>query len=273
MKQKISITINNKILRDVDSVIDRLYIRNRSQAFEYLIKKALKDDKIAVILAGDGKSNKSERLKNRYALKINHFTIIERAIKKLSDSGFRNIYIIAQHEALTNIFNIVGDGSSHNVKIEFIEEESFDGSATALKLLKGKIETTFLLVQCDILFEDVDLKELWQQHILDKKIVTMRICSSVIPGGRVKFGRVHMQGNKITSYIGKTIEHNVGSTIFFGGILVAEPEIFSYPGKSLDKEIFPELVKRGLVGGQMNSSEHLHIHTREDLEYARKKFK
>ena len=51
MKKRISITVDEKILKNVDSIVDRLYIRNRSQAVEYLIKKTLGEEKIAVILA------------------------------------------------------------------------------------------------------------------------------------------------------------------------------------------------------------------------------
>ena len=49
-KTKISITIDEKILRDIDFIVDNIYIRNRSQAIEYLAKNALEENKIAVIL-------------------------------------------------------------------------------------------------------------------------------------------------------------------------------------------------------------------------------
>ncbi|MBU0930141.1 MAG: hypothetical protein KJ623_03665 [Nanoarchaeota archaeon] len=271
MKNKISITINEKILRDVDGIVDNLYIRNRSQAFEYLIKNALKEDKVAVILVGEGRSNVPKRLKNRYALKINHLTLIEKAIKKLSDSGFRTIYLIANHNILTDIFKIIGNGTDRNIKIEFINEEKEEGSGQALKLLKGKIKTTFLVVQCDIVFDEVNLLELWQQHIHDKNIATISVYSSITPGNQLLFGYVNLQGNKVISYVEKPTPRSLRSTIFSGGIFVAEPEILNYPGKSLELDIFPELAKRRLLGGQIMNTEHLHIHTHEDLVRVRKK--
>lgn len=267
MKQKISITINDKILRDVDSMVDNILIRNRSQSFEYLIKEAFKETKIAVMLAGDTPS-KDDKLKNRYSLKINHSTIIEKAIRKLSDSGFKTIYIIADHSTLTNIFKIVGDGSDYKVKIHFVNEEIQEGTGSALKLLKGKIKTTFLMVQSDIIFDDVNLLELWQNHQKETAIATMLICSNIIPGNKSIFGYVDLQGNKVLSYIEKPRYRK--SSIFFGGILIAEPEIFSYPGKSLERDIFPELAKRRLFNGQMTSIDHLHINNQEDLARLKK---
>lgn len=272
MKKKISVTINSRILRDVNSIVDNIFIRNRSQAFEYLIKKALKENKIAIILAGESKISLDKKVKSRYSLKINYFTIIERAIKKLSNSGFKNIYIIADHNNLTNIFKIIGDGSSHNIKIEFVDEEIPEGTAAALKLLKGKIKTTFLVVWCDIIFDEVNLNELWRQHLQEKAISTLLLSSSVTPASdKVLWGHVNLEGNKIVSYSEKQAVKNIKSSIFFRGIFVAEPEIFSYSGKSLEFDIFPELAKRRLLLGQISSAEYLHVHNLNDLAKVRKK--
>ena len=52
MKEKISITIDDNLLKEIDNTIDNVYVRNRSQAIEYLVTNALKEEKIAVILAG-----------------------------------------------------------------------------------------------------------------------------------------------------------------------------------------------------------------------------
>lgn len=273
MKQKISITINEKILRDIDSVIDNIFIRNRSQAIEHFIKKALKETKTAVILASDSKSLESEKLKNRYALKIDHSTIIEKQIKRLADCGFKNIYIVADHNTLTNIFKIIGDGSDHNVKIEFVNEESQEGTASALKNIKGKIKTTFLVIQCDLVIDKINLLELWKQHLEDKSTATIIVSSMVIPKNKRLFGHVTMQGRKILSFIQSPKQKDLRSSLFFAGVFVIEPEIFSYPGKSLEHDIFPELAKRKLLGGHVSGDDHLHIHTYEDLLEVRKKLR
>lgn len=263
MKDKISITINEKVLRDIDSLVDNIYIRNRSQAIEHLIKKALKESRIAVILADNKPSPK--RVKNRFALKINGSTLIEKALRKLSDSGFKQVYIIADHDTLTKIFQLAGDGFDYGLKIEFVNEENQEGTASALKLLKGIVKTTFLVIQSDLILDYVDLNELWQQHLQEKNTATIRICSSSIPNQHILFGVVKLKGNKVVSYDEKPLPSRANSSIFFGGVFASEPEILSYPGKSLEFDIFPELTRKGILGGRMSSSEHLHIHTYEDL--------
>ncbi|GAI67098.1 unnamed protein product, partial [marine sediment metagenome] len=96
---------------------------------------------------------------------------------------------MADHDTLTNIFKIMGDGSDYGVKIEFIDEERPEGTASALKLLKGKINTTFLVAHSDFIFDGVNLLELWQQHLQEKMIATILIYSDVlIPKDRTLYG-------------------------------------------------------------------------------------
>jgi len=274
MKQKISITLNNKILRDVDSIVDNIFIRNRSQAIEHLIKKALKESKIAVILAGDSsKLSTSDRIRNRYSIKINNMSLIERAIRKLGNSGFKSICIIATHDILTNIFRIVGDGSDFNVKIDYINEESQNGTASAIKLLKGKIKSTFLLVHSDIIFDHINLNELWQKHLQDKAVITILIGSPYDPKENSMHGNVSLEGNRVVRYIEKPDRKSLESSTFARGIYVIEPEVLSSTGNSLEFEVIPELIKKRLVNGYLSSTDHLHIHTKRDVKEVKKKFK
>ncbi len=92
-KTKISITINEKILQDIDSIIDNIYIRNRSQAIEHLAKNALGENKTSVILLGGDESNLriSEKDYSPTA-KIKNSAVIELAVKKLRENGFKTIF-------------------------------------------------------------------------------------------------------------------------------------------------------------------------------------
>ena len=274
MKDKISVTINGKVLRDVDSIIDNIFIRNRSQAIEYLIEEALKSKKISVILVGDStKLSSSARMSNRYAIKINGISLIERAVRKLGNSGFKTIYIIGIRDILTNIFKIIGDGSDFNVKIEYINEESQNGTASAIKLIKGKVNSTFLLIHSDIIIDHINLLEIWQKHLQDKVVATILIGSPYNPGKNSIHGNVCLEGNRIVRYIEKPNKKELKSSMFIRGVFVLEPEILSCPGNSLEFDVFPILMKKGLLSGHISATETLHIHTKEDLEIVKKKFK
>jgi mannose-1-phosphate guanylyltransferase len=269
MKDKISITLNEKILKDIDSIIDGIYIRNRSQAIETLIDKALGENKVAVIIAG----GKDEKIKidgtYKPLLKIRNETIIESAIKKLRESGFKTIYIIAGRSILTEIIKTIGDGSEYGVKINLIDEKEPKGDANSLKLLRGKIKTTFLVVNSDIIFSKVNLKKLWDSHLRQKGIATLLICSS--PYNMRNVGTVKMEENKIIEFNEKPIRAE--SNLFWFGIFVAEPEIINYDGLSLGANVFSQLAKKGFLYGHLVGEEYLHVHTKADLKKIENKLK
>ena len=161
MKQKISITIDSKTLSEIDNLVDNIYIRNRSQAIEHLVTSSLGEHKDAVILAGGPEENLRINHEYRPTAKVNGKSVVEHAVKKLREEGFKSLYIIASPKVLTAIFEILKDGSSYGVKISYIEEKQSKGTAYSLRLLKGKLTKHFMVVYGDILFKNINIGELW----------------------------------------------------------------------------------------------------------------
>jgi len=261
MKRKISITMNEKTIKEVDSMVNGISIRNRSQAIEFLVNKSLGENKVAVILAGGSEKNIKIDGQFKPTLKIGDTTVIEYGIRKLRESGFKDIFIIARRSVLTKIFKIIGNGENYGVNVEFIEEKKTSGSAESLRLLKGKIKKTFLVVYCDIIFHEISLKRLWREHVKQKSITTLLISSSTITRNEV--GMVKMEGDKIVEFVEKPKKPE--SYVFFSGIFVSDPEILEYGGSSLEKDVFPELVERGLISGHLSSKKYLHLDEKNDI--------
>jgi len=259
MKEKISITIDKNTLHDIDSMIDNIYIRNRSQAIEYLVKNQLGESKTAVILAGGPEDIQKIGTEFRPTIKVSGTRVIERAIKKLKKNGFKEIYVIARHNILTKIFEILKDGSLYGIKIYYVEEQESKGSGDSLRLLKGKIKSNFLVVFGDIIFDKINIEELWKQHIKQNTAATLILTTSGTPS---KKGIVKIEGTKILEFIQKPKKSDV--YLGFSSMFIAAPEIFEYPGKSLEEDIFPILAKKGLLQGHLSSEKEIHIHTKED---------
>jgi len=261
MKKKISITVEEKIVEGVDSRIDNLFIRNRSQAVEHLLKQALGENRVAIILAGGD----PEKLKiadgiYRPIAKINGKTIIEMAILRLREFRFKKIFVIASHEILTKIFDIVKDGSGLNVAISYVEDISPKGSADSLRKLRGKISSSFLVVFGHIIFDKIKLEELWQQHMERRTLATLLLTTSDKPSEK---GIVRIEGMKILEFVQKP--RHAEEYLVFSPIFVAEPEIFDIEGNSLEYDVFPNLVKKGLLEGHISSEKEIHIHSIEDI--------
>ena len=264
-KKKISITINDKILSDIDSIIDNIYIRNRSQAIEHLVKNSLGENKNAVILLG-GDENHLKISQNEYRpiAKIRNNSVIGLAIKKLRENNFKTIFIVARHNLLTRLFELLKDGSDYGVKISYIEEKASHGTADSLRLLKGRIGTNFLVVYGDILFSKINIEELWNDHIKQNSVATIMLTTNSKPSEK---GTVRVEGNKVLSFTQKSKKSDI--YLVFSPIFVAEPQIFDYSGSSLEFNVFPELAEKGLLNGHLSSEKEVHIHSRKDIERVR----
>lgn len=262
MKEKISITLDKKAIDKVDSIIDNIYIRSRSQAIEHLINQSVGENKIAVILAG-GPENNLSISPNEYRItaKIQNTTVIESAVKKLRENGFKQIYIIARHKILTSIFDIIKDGSKYGVAINYIEETSASGTADSLRLMKGKVKESFLVVYGDLVFNNIDLNELWNNHLLSKPVSTLMLTTSAKPSEK---GTVKLQGNKILEFTQKPKTSDV--YIVFSPIFICEPELFEYSGSSLENDVLPLLATKGLLNGYVSSEKEYHVHSKSDAE-------
>lgn len=261
MKKKISITIEESILKQIDELIDNLSIRNRSQAIEFLAKSAIGDKKTAIILSG----GEEEKLKigNNYSPSSIYKgkAVIERAVKKLRENNFKKIFIIARQSVLTSIFNILKDGSEFGAEIIYVEEKSSKGTADSLRLVKGKVNERSLVVYSDIIFDDVDIEDIWKSHSLTNAIATLTVITSSKPSDK---GNVSMKGTKITEFIQKP-KHS-DTNLVCSPIFVVEPELFGHAGHSLETEVFPKLAEKGLLNGYVSDVKEKHIHSEKDLK-------
>ena len=261
-KKKISITINERIVQDIDSIIDNIYIRNRSQAIEHLIQSALGDNKTAVILLGGSEEHLAiSKDEYRPTARIKNSTVIELEIKKLRENNFKTIFIVARHNLLTKLFEMLKDGVEYGVKINYIEEKSSNGTADSLRLLKGKITTNFLVVYGDLLFNKINIDELWNDHIKQNAAVTIMLTTSSKPREK---GTVRVEGNKVLAFMQKPKKSDI--YLVFSPIFATEPYIFEYNGSSLEFDVFPQLAEKGLLNGHLSSEKEIHIHSKKDLK-------
>lgn len=266
IKQKISITINEKTLRDIDSIIDNIYIRNRSQAIEHLVQNSLGENRAAVILSGGEENNQKIRDKYRPSVSINGETVIEKAVKKLKKSGFTTIFFIGRGKILTQVFGIIKNGAKFGVSMNYIEEKDAKGTADSLKLLKGKLNSNFLVVYSDLVFEKINLEEFWNSHLRQKSMTTIMMTTSPNPKDK---GTLKVEGNKVLDFMQKPKQSDI--YLVFSPIFITGPEIMEYRGSSLEDDVFPKIAKQGMLFGYLSSEKEVHIHDDTDIRKYGKK--
>ena len=261
-KSKISITINEKTLKDIDYIIDNIYIRNRSQAIEHLVKNALGENKtVVILLGGDERRLMISKGEYRPTAKVRNISVVGLALKKLRENNFKTIFIIARHNLLTRLFDMLKDGVDYGVKINYIEEKTSNGTAESLRILKGRINGNFLVVYGDVVFSKINIDELWNDHIKQNSVATIMLTTSSKPSEK---GTVRVEGNKVLTFTQKPKKSDI--YLVFSPIFVTEPQILEYAGESLEFNVFPELAEKGLLNGHLSSEKEIHIHSKKDLE-------
>ena len=252
MKSKISITIEESILKNLDGFIDGINIRNRSQAIEGILSKRMNENKIAVILA-------SKIDEFRILSRVKGEPLIVKTVKNLQSYSFKKVFMIGEKKILSKIFEILGTGQDYLLEIEYIEDSEPKGSAKSLSLLKNKIKSNFLTIPADNYFE-MDLNSLWNFHAKTDNLMNLAITVSPNP---TKLGVVNMQGEKVIGFVQKSKQSN--NYLVWSGIMICKPEILFYDFKSIDEETIPKLIELSKVGGFIFTGTWANIHTKKDI--------
>lgn len=234
MKERISLTLNKSVLAKLDKLVDKTQMRNRSHAVEILLTKALSMDipKQAVILAGKH-DEKSLR-------KINGKFLIDLIIEMLENQGVEQFFIIISKNSRLK------DVVKQNEFIHLIEEEPLLGTGGALRLIKNRIKSPFIITNSDE-YKDVDIRDMYEFHRKQSVIVTVGLTTSKDP---CKYGVAKLKGTKIIDFSEKP--ENPETSLINAGIYIVEPELFEElpDGKvSLEREVFPVLAKKGELAG------------------------
>ncbi len=236
MRKRISITLKEELIKRVDALSGAgKRESNRSRTIETLLEKYLISETFpAVILIGDEKPLEDvggrQTITNIMAF-LRKKGVTKATICTLTELSFRI------KEALSGVSGI---------DIKYVEQKDRNGTASALKKLKGKIDGDFLLIYGDNFFE-FDLGEFIDFHTNTNSLGTAALTTVDKP---TRFGVVGLSGRKVTSFNEKPREAE--SHLISVGIFAFTQEIFSKipdSAKSLELDVFPELTREGLLSG------------------------
>ncbi len=160
---------------------------------KFLLKEELKksgkvDVPVAIMAGGRGTRLKPYTdILPKPLIPIGEKTITEHIIDRFSDFGCRDFYMIVNYKKEFIKAYFTDQTEEHFKSIpKFVDETEFLGTGGGLSLLKGLINSTFFLTNCDILI-DMDYKEALEKHKRMKNIITM-VCADkklTIPYGTV----------------------------------------------------------------------------------------
>jgi len=210
MKEKISITLDENIVRKIEKLAEKQNI-NRSKFIENVLMESLERTPV-LILAGWSELRKEPKS----LLSFNGKRLIVRQIEMLYQWGFRNIYVSASSEDLKEYVE------KNFPEVHVLFETQMLGSGGTLKSFAGLVQKRFLFLYCDILFE-LNLNQLLEFHIQNKSALTLVLKSTKNPS---KYGTARMEGNRIIGFEEKPKSSEI--YLAYIGIGIAEPEALKH---------------------------------------------
>lgn len=274
-RERLTITLRKDLLGQIDAKIDKVRIRNRSHAIEYYLTRSL-GSKIskALILAG-GKGTKMRPFTYempKTMIPIHGKPILEYTIDLLRDNNIKDIYIAVDYLS-GKIKDYFGNGQKWGVSITYVDNKNTCGTAGALYSAKKYLKNeTFLLIHGDILAQ-IDLTDMIDFAEEENNTIVMALTSIDDPS---LYGSVRLRGAKIVEFSEKPKPDYHVSRLINTGIYIIKPEIFqkfSIKNGTLEREVFPELVKNNEVSGYHFAGHWYDISTPKNYERALKEWK
>lgn len=190
--------------------------------------------------------------------------IVEHIINRFRRYSCNDFYLILNHKK--NMIKSYFSEETHSYNLNFVDEEKPMGTGGGISLLKGKINKSFFLSNCDVLI-DADYEEIYKQHKEQNNIITM-VCAFkyvTIPYGVIeldKMGRIKEMAEKPQySFLTNTgmylIEPRVIEEMKDGEVISFPDIIEKYRRLGENVGVFPVNEKCWLDMGQLEELEEM----------------
>jgi NDP-sugar pyrophosphorylase family protein len=274
-RERISITLQRELIKKLDQAVDGTNIRNRSHAIEFYLSKTLmpRVSKAVILAGGPGTSMRpftSEIPKG--LIPIHGRPLLEYSLALLKKYHIQEVVLSVGHlgEQIQQHF---GNGDKFGMQITYVHRDGYVGTAGALAAARPFVTNgPFVVMHGDILI-DIDLDDMINFHEEHDYLVSMGLTSVNDPSD---FGAVQVKRNTVVAFEEKPSIHTPRSHVVNTGVYVMGTDIYkyfppeaissSYPGCSLEKDIFPKLIQQKKLGAYIFAGPWFDIGTPESYE-------
>ena len=165
---------------------------------------------------------------------IGEIPIVEHIINRFHHYGSDQFYLVVNHKK--NMIKAYFNEIEKNYNVDYVDEDKPLGTGGGLGLLKGKIDSTFILSNCDILIEE-DYQKIYNYHKKEKNLITM-VCS--LKNIRIPYGVIEISE---TGEIESMKEKPELSFFTNTGMYIVEPNIIE---ELEDEKVigFPDIIEQ-----------------------------
>ncbi len=277
MKERITITVGQDILGDVDKLVGTEHIKSRSHAVEVLLKKALgkRCPKKAVILCG-GKGTRLRPITHEIPkplIPVHGKALIEHLLDLLKKYDIHDILLSVGYKK-EKVMQYFGSGERFGVRIRYIEEseEAPLGTAGPLKKARALLTDTFIVTNGDEL-KDINLEEMYDIHKSNNAAATIALTTVPDPSN---YGVAQLSGSRILRFIEKPPKDKAPSNLINSGLYILEPAVLDLipDGHAmLEKDVFPIVAHDGRLFGYPFSGQWFDTGNMERWERALQEWK
>lgn len=245
MRSRITITISEDLLEQVDQTINNRTVRNRSQAIEALLRQVLQPSvTTAVLLAGGSltKHPQADEQIPKALIPIKGRPVIVHLLNQLKKHRFNKVIVCTSPDSADLVKAELRDGREFGLEIIYSDEPEKLGTGGALKHAKKHIPNQpFLMLHGDVL-TDINLTDLVSYfHQSETKAVL-----AVKPRpGRLSYGRVFLEGNTVVDF--QVPQESSPISLVNTGIYIFGPEVLEWLPETkkfkIEDTVIPELVK------------------------------
>ena len=236
-KKRVSLTLDQELVNKIDKEASN-YDINRSQMMEKITEDYFQAKGLdtAVILCGDPENETLTLHEGK--------PVLSHIIEHLAQEGIKRAILLVgdnRDEIEPNF------GSKHEgVTLEYIEEQSPEGTASALSKAEDKIGNTFVALNGHVI-SDVDFKEMLETHREEEGPATVALTTVQDASN---YGVVTLKGRKVLGFEEKPTKPD--TRLINAGTYILEPEIFSKIQQTEEKdleEVFRHLARENKMNG------------------------
>lgn len=273
-RTRLTITLKDSVIENVDNLIDGDKLRNRSHAIEFILSQYLKPSvgKAIILAGGVGAKLRPYTYEiPKSLLPIKGKPLLEYMIDNLKKAEIYDIMICVGHLG-DKIKEHFGDGKRFGVTIKYSEEKTPLGTGGAIKKVKSFIgDDPFLVIHGDVLV-DLNLKDLLNFHKEHEMVGTATLTTINNPSN---MGRLRLHGSKLVNFYKSPKNTEDDSHLVNTGVYVFDKRIFDYFPKNENtfmlEDILTKLINDRKIAGFFFDGKWFDVGTPESYEEAIKK--
>ncbi len=220
------------VLDEGQKIVDVLFDENKAHIAP-VVSNTLTDVPVVIMAGGKGtRLYPYTKILPKPLIPIGDIPIVERIINQFMVFGCRKYHMIVNFKK--NMIKAYFNEIEKDYEIIFADEEMPLGTGGGLSLLKGKIDKTFILSNCDILVRE-DFSKIFATHKEHGNLITM-VCS--LKSYPIPYGVVHLDGD---GQLDRVEEKPQMSFLTNTGCYIVEPEVI---GELEENRVigFPDIV-------------------------------